>query len=117
MVLSCVQRYTDIPFLLTKAEEGTSLGISGCWGTEGRMRGWSWAAAFSFSIFMSARHSAVRERAGLSVEKLIWLKYGYQGVNKGWTCTLKLRKSEKRAEGNHKEECMRLASFEERSLG
>lgn len=32
------------------------------------------------------------------------------------TCTLKLRKSEKRAEGKHKEECVRLAPFEEKSL-
>lgn len=52
---------------------------------------------------------AVRERAGLSVEKLLWLRHRYQGVNKGWTCALQLRKSERRTEGNHKKECMKPA--------
>lgn len=73
MVLSCLQ--TDTPFLLTKSEEGTSLE-----NTKGRAKGWNWAAAFSFCIFMSARHSAVRERAGLSMEKA----HLAQALPSGW---------------------------------
>lgn len=116
--MSCVQVHTDIPFFLTKAEEGMrSLGNWGCWDVKGRKRGWSWATALCFSSFVPARHNAARERVGLAVEKLIWLKHSYWGVKEGWTCTLEMRKSEKRAEGIHKEECMRLAPFEDKSLG
>jgi len=117
MVLSWVRMYTDIPFLRTKAEERTSLRNLGCWDTQKRMRGWGWAADFCFSILVSARHSTVGERARLAVEKCIWLKHRYQSVSKGWTWTLKLRKSEKRAEGICKEEGVRLAPFEKKSLG
>lgn len=110
MVLSCVQIYTDIPFLLTKAEEGTSLGNSGCWDERMEL-----GSSFLLLHFHVCKTQSGRERGCLWKRSFGWSMY--QGVSRGWTCTLKLTKSEKRAEGIHKEECIRLAPFEKKSLG